>query len=108
MPIPVMHGKLPILGYRFGDFAYVTDMTEVPEEGLRLLQGVRFIVVNALREKPHPTHQSLSQALDFVKELGVEKAWLTHFSHEIGFHREVQSKLPENVYLTFDGLKFRI
>lgn len=104
VPLRVMHGRMPILGYRFGRTAYVTDMTALPSESLRALEGLDCLVVNALRQEPHPTHQSLGEALGLIARLSPKVAYLTHMSHGIGLHRDVEQGLPPGVHLAFDGL----
>lgn len=103
VPIPVLHGRLPVLGYRFGDLAYVTDAKVVPETSIDLLRGVDVLVINALRERPHPTHLSVGEALDIVAAVAPREAWLTHISHELG-HAAAEAMLPEHVHVAFDGL----
>lgn len=104
IPIDVMHGNLQVFGYRFGNFAYLTDVKEVSEIEIEKLKGLDVLVINALREESHPTHFNLQEALDFIKIVQPKKAYLTHISHVLGFHEEVQQKLPENVYLAYDNL----
>lgn len=104
IPIDVMHGNLQVFGYRFDNFAYLTDVKEVSEKEIEKLRGLDVLVVNALREESHPTHFNLQEALDFIKIVQPKKAYLTHISHVLGFHEEVQQKLPENVYLAYDNL----
>lgn len=104
IPIDVMHGNLQVFGYRFDNFAYLTDVKEVSEIEIEKLKGLEVLVVNALREESHPTHFNLQEALDFIKIVKPKKAYLTHISHVLGFHEEVQQKLPENVYLAYDNL----
>lgn len=104
MPIEVMHGKLPILGYRFGRFAYITDMKTINDDQLPLLEGVEVLVVNALRfDKPHHSHQLVDDALAFARRVGAKRTLLTHMCHDIGLHHVVNSKLPQGVELAFDG-----
>lgn len=103
-PFRVMHGRLPILGYRVGRFAYVTDMTRIAPDSLHGLEGLDCLVVNALRFEPHPTHQSLAEALALVKQLSPRSAYFTHMSHGIGLHAETERLLPSNVHLGYDGL----
>ncbi len=103
VPIPVMHGRLPILGYRFGDLAYVTDAKVVPDESLALLRGVDTLVLNALRERPHPTHLSVGEALDVIEQIGPRQAFLTHVSHE-NSHADLEALLPPHVRVAYDGL----
>lgn len=107
-PIEVLHGNLPVTCYRFGDFAYLTDVKIISKEEKRKLIGVKIIVVNALRIEEHPTHFNLEEALDFVKEINPEKAYFSHISHRLGFHAEVEKQLPSNVFLAYDGLKLEL
>ena len=103
-PIVVMHGKLPITGYRFGDVAYITDLKTISDHEKKKLDGLDILIVNALRITAHPTHLNLEEALCFVNEIKPKRAYFTHISHKLGFHAEVQKKLPENVFLSYDGL----
>jgi phosphoribosyl 1,2-cyclic phosphate phosphodiesterase len=107
-PIEVMHGKLSIRGYRIGNFAYITDASHIDEYSMELLEGVDTLVINALRERKHFAHFSLGEALEIIKELKPKHAYLTHICHDMGLHSQVETKLPENVHLAFDGLKFEI
>ncbi|MDX6747153.1 MBL fold metallo-hydrolase [Polaribacter sp. PL03] len=104
-PIDVMHGKLPILGYRIQDIAYLTDVKSISLEEKAKLKNLDVLIVNALRVETHPTHFNLEEALAFVKEIKPKKTYFTHISHKLGFHKEVSKKLPKNVFLAFDGLK---
>lgn len=109
MPIEVMHGKLSILGYRFGRFAYITDMKTINDDQLPLLEGVEVLVVNALRfDKPHHSHQLVDDALAFARRVGARRTLLTHMCHDIGLHHVVNSKLPQGVELAFDGMELTI
>lgn len=108
IPINVYHGKLQVYGFRIDDFAYITDAKTIPESSMEKLKGLKVLVLNALREEEHYTHLNLSQALDVVKELKPEKTYFTHISHKLGFHEEVQKKLPENVFLAYDNLKIKM
>jgi phosphoribosyl 1,2-cyclic phosphate phosphodiesterase len=108
MPIEVMHGKLPITGYRIQNFAYLTDVKSISNAEMQKLYGLDVLVVNALRIDPHPTHFNLEEALAFVAELKPKKAYFTHISHKLGFHKEVSEQLPENVFLAYDGLKITV
>lgn len=108
IPINVMHGNLPILGYRIDDFAYLTDMSSIENQEIEKLKNLKVLVVNALREEPHATHFNLQQALDFIDLIKPEKSYLTHISHIMGFHEDVEKKLPKNVYLAYDNLKINI
>lgn len=108
IPINVMHGDLPVFGYRIDDFAYLTDVKTVEDGEIEKLKGLKVLVVNALREEPHHSHFSLQEALDFITLVNPEKAYLTHISHTMGFHEEVQKRLPANVFLAYDNLQITI
>lgn len=108
IPIRVMHHKLPIVGFRIGNFAYLTDVKSVPVEELQKLQGLRVLVVSALRRSEHISHQNLDQALKLIHAINPKEAYLTHLSHEMGLHDEVQKELEERVNIAFDGLKIFI
>ena len=106
VPIPVWHGKTPVLGYRLGDLAYVTDAKDVPASSRGLLTGVDVLVLNALRERPHPTHLSLPEAVEIVEEIGPREAYIVHVSHELG-HRAAIDLLPAGIQPAHDGLMIR-
>jgi phosphoribosyl 1,2-cyclic phosphate phosphodiesterase len=108
IPINGMHYKLQVFGYRFGDFAYLTDMKTIADEELLKLKNLKVLVLNALREDEHISHFNLDEALDIINQLQPERAYLTHISHVLGFHEEVQKKLPKNVYLAYDNLQISI
>lgn len=108
IPINAMHGTLQVFGYRMGDFAYLTDVKTIEDDELEKLSGLKVLVINALREESHHSHFNLQEALDFVNLIRPEKAYFTHISHILGFHDEVQKKLPNNVYLAFDNLELTI
>ena len=108
IPINLMHGNLQVFGYRLGNFAYLTDVKTVDDAELEKLQNLKVLVINALREEPHPTHFNLQDALEFINLVQPNKAYLTHVSHLLGFHEEVQKKLPENVFLAYDNLIINI
>ena len=106
-PVPLIHGRLPILGYRVGSFAYLTDVSEIPSESYELLHGLDALVINALRERPHPTHLNLRGAREEAKRIGARRTYFTHLSHEVR-HAEVEAGLPEGIELAFDGLSFEV
>jgi phosphoribosyl 1,2-cyclic phosphate phosphodiesterase len=108
VPIRVLHGSLEIFGYRIEEFAYLTDVKAVAPEEIKKLTGVKVLVVSALREEPHHSHFSLQEALDFIAIVQPERAYLTHISHMMGFHAEVQANLPQNVFLAYDNLQITI
>lgn len=103
-PIRLMHGKLPILGFRIGDVAFCTDVSEIPAESIPLLEHLDVLVIDALREEPHPTHFSVSQSLEAIERLGPRRTYLTHVSHSLEYEI-TNARLPENVELSYDGLK---
>lgn len=103
VPFQVMHHDLPILGYRIGSLAYITDMKTIAEEEIPYILGYDTLVVNALREKPHHSHQTLSEAVRFAQRIGARQTWLIHSSHDIGRHAEVNASLPANIQLAYDG-----
>lgn len=102
-PVPILHGRLPIYGYRIGPFAYLTDCSAIPPSSLPLLEGLDTLVIGALRPTPHPTHFSIPEALAAIEEIGPRRAYLTHISHEVD-HATVQRTLPAHVSLAYDGL----
>ena len=104
LPIRVMHGKLPILGYRIGNMAWVTDMLTMPESEYPLLQGLDVLVMNALRPQPHGTHQSISEALENVKLVAPKETYFVHMSHHAGLHAEAEKELPPHVHFAYDGM----
>lgn len=105
-PLLVMHGKLPILGYRIGrQLGYVTDMLTMPDASFDALQGVDVLVVNALRPKPHPTHQSFSEALETAARIHARKTYFIHMSHHAGLHAEIERELPPHVHFAYDDLE---
>lgn len=104
LPIRVMHGRLPIVGYRFGSLAYITDASMLPEETFEALKGVETLVINALRITPHPSHFSLEESIAAAQRIGAKRTYFTHFSHEIGLHAVTDATLPEGMQLAYDGL----
>lgn len=104
VPIEAMHKDMPILGYKMGRFAYVTDANYIAPTELDKIKGVDVLVINALRIEKHFSHYSLAEALEVIEYLKPRKAYLTHMSHEMGFYDEVSRHLPENVFLAYDGL----
>ena len=106
MPLRVMHGQLPILGYVIGGkLGYITDMLTMPEESFCALKGVEVMVINALRQKEHPTHQTLEQAIEVAKQIGAKHTFFTHMSHDMGLHRYVNQNLPVGMALAYDGME---
>jgi phosphoribosyl 1,2-cyclic phosphate phosphodiesterase len=103
-PIPIKHGSGPCHGFRFANAAYLTDHSEIPEESMRMLEGVEVLFLDGLRYKPHPTHSTVDESLKTVARLRPRAAYLTHISHDLG-HTRAQSLLPEGVFLAYDGLE---
>lgn len=108
IPIRVLHMDLEILGYRMGKLAYVTDAKTIPETEFYKFENLDVLVINALRKTSHYSHFNLEEALAFIKKVSPKRAFLTHISHKLGFHEEVQKELPENVFLAYDNLKIKI
>ncbi len=108
VPVRVMHGKLPILGYRVGNFAYLTDMTSLPESEYEKLQDLDILVIAALRRKIHNTHQTYDEALAQINRINPNRSLLIHASHDLGLHHEVSGELPSSVDLSYDGLVIEI
>ncbi len=106
-PLPVLHGGLPVLGFRFGRAAYITDFSAIPESTLAQLGGLDVLILDALRHRPHPTHSTLDQSLDLVGRLKPERAYFTHIAHELG-HEATNRALPPNARLAYDGLKLEL
>lgn len=108
VPINAYHANLQVFGYKMNDFAYLTDVKSIDSEEIEKIKGVNVLVINALREEPHHSHFSLQEALDFVTLVQPKKAYFTHISHLLGFHDEVEKKLPSNVFLAYDNLEIAL
>jgi phosphoribosyl 1,2-cyclic phosphate phosphodiesterase len=106
IPVRVFHYRLPVYGFRVGNFAYITDANYMPEESKEKLYGVKYLVVNALRKEKHISHFSLREAIDLIRTISPKKAFITHISHQMGLHREVSKELPPEIMLAYDGLSF--
>lgn len=104
VPLPIMHYKLPILGFRIGDFTYVTDAKTIADETLEKIKGTRILVVNALQREQHISHFTLDEAIEFSEKVGAETTYFTHISHNLGLHAVVEKDLPANIKLAYDGL----
>ena len=107
VPVPLMHGTLPVLGFRIGDFAYLTDCNRIPDASWPLLGGVRTVILDALRHRPHSTHFSVGESIAIASKLGVERAYFTHICHDLP-HAETNASLPAGVELAYDGLTVEI
>ncbi len=108
IPIRAFHYRLPVLGFRIGDFTYITDANYLPEEEKEKIVGSQFIVINALRKQKHISHFSLNEAVNFINEFGPRRGFITHISHQMGIHSEVVKELPPNIILAYDGLTIKI
>lgn len=103
-PIQIMHGTLEIVGYRFSNIAYLTDVKTIPEKELEKLKNLEVLILSTIRHKPHHSHLNLEEALALIKKINPKKTYLTHISHLLGFHAEVEKILPKNVFLAYDEL----
>ncbi|MEJ6776000.1 MAG: MBL fold metallo-hydrolase [Crocinitomicaceae bacterium] len=108
IPIEVMHYRLPILGFRIGDFTYITDAKTVSEEERLKIRGTKVLIINALQRSTHISHFNLEEALAFIDDIKPEKAYITHISHLFGTHEEISEVLPENVFTAYDGFSLEI
>lgn len=104
LPLRIMHGKLPILGYRIGDLTYLTDLTDIPNETLLQIQSTKILVVNGLRFEKHPTHQTIEEAIAFAQDIKADKTYITHLSHQAGLHDNLSKRMPSNIEIAYDGL----
>lgn len=102
--LPVLHLKLPVLGFRFGDFSYITDANFIPDETLRKLQGTKVLVLNALQKEKHVSHFNLDEAIAMAQKIGAKTTYFIHMSHKMGLHKDVEKILPPNIKLSYDGL----
>ncbi|MCZ4244297.1 MBL fold metallo-hydrolase [Pedobacter punctiformis] len=106
IPFEVMHYRLPITGYRIGDFTYITDAKTLSDTSIETIKGTKVLVLNALQKEQHISHFTLAEAVAFAERIGAETTYLTHISHNLGLHDEVEKDLPSNIRLAYDGLKF--
>lgn len=105
IPIRVMHCKLPVLGFRFGDLAYITDANLIPEEEFSKLEGVKILVLNTVRKTPHISHFSLPEAVALARRIGARRTYLTHLSHQLPCHSDLEAELPEGIFPAYDTLE---
>jgi len=108
MPIEVFHYKMPVFGYRVGDFTYITDAKSISIREMEKIRGSKVVVLNALRKHEHISHFTLEEAIEMMKELNPEKGYFTHISHYLGKHDEVNAELPDNMELAYDGLQLEV
>lgn len=106
VPLRAMHYRLPVLGFRIGDFAYITDANYISEEEKEKLFGVKYFVINALRREKHISHFTLSEAIKLINELSPKRAYITHISHQMGLSKELEKELPPHIMAAYDGLSF--
>lgn len=104
IPFEVMHHKLPILGYRIGDFTYITDAKTISEQSIEKIKGTKVLVLNALQKESHISHLTFDEAIEMAQKIGAEMTYFTHISHNLGLHEEVSKELPDNIKLAYDGL----
>jgi phosphoribosyl 1,2-cyclic phosphate phosphodiesterase len=107
IPIQVWHLKMPVLGFRFGNFTYITDANRIEESEKQKIRGSGIVVLNALRVQKHISHFNLEEAITMAGDLGVSAAYFTHISHQLGKHADVMAELPEGIELAYDGLKLK-
>lgn len=108
IPFEVMHHKLPITGYRIGDFAYITDAKTLSEETISKIKGIKYLVLNALQKESHISHLTLTEAIELSQFIGAEQTYFTHISHNLGLHSEVEKELPSDIHLAYDGLVLEV
>ncbi|HEX6914418.1 MAG TPA: MBL fold metallo-hydrolase [Chitinophagaceae bacterium] len=107
-PIQVWHHKMPVYGFRFGDFTYITDANRIEEQEKEKIRGSKILVVNALRKAQHISHFTLDEAIELVNELNIPEAYFTHISHQLGFHQHINDALPKHIRLGYDGLSCKV
>lgn len=108
VPIEVLHHRLPVYGYRIGDFTYLTDLSAISDVELEKVYGTKILVLDALQRTPHISHLTLDQAVALARRIGAERTYFTHISHKLGLHREVEAELPPNIRLGYDGLQLHL
>ncbi len=102
--VQVMHREMPVLGFRIGDFTYITDANYIAEDAIEQIKGSKILILNALRPESHPTHFTLSEAIVLSQSLNIPQTYFTHFSHQIGLHAMVEPSLPRGIGMAFDGM----
>jgi phosphoribosyl 1,2-cyclic phosphate phosphodiesterase len=108
LPLPVLHFRMPVLGFRIGNFSYITDTNTIPDETLRMLEGTEVLVLTALQREQHISHFNLKEAIDMVHRIHPAKAYFTHISHKLGLHADVTQELPPSMHLAYDGLRLSL
>jgi len=107
IPIPIKHGVLNILGYRFNNFTYITDASSISEESIKLIEGTEILVLNGLRYRAHHTHLSLQESVNIADRIGAKKSYFTHMTHDV-LHKNLERELPKNMFPAYDGLTIEI
>lgn len=108
IPLPVMHLKMPVMGFRIGNFSYITDANFIPDSTLQKIEGTEILVLNALQREQHVSHFNLQEALMMAEKIKSQKTYFTHISHKLGLHADVQKELPSDVFLAYDGLQIDV
>ncbi len=108
VPLPVMHMKMPVLGFRVGDFCYITDANHIPENTLAKMKDCKVLILNALQRDPHPSHFTFDQAIAMAKKINAAQTYFTHISHKLGLHKSVEKELSPSVHLAYDGLTIEL
>lgn len=108
MPVEVLHYKMPVLGFRFGDFTYITDANRIEENEKEKIKGSKILVLNALRKEPHLSHFTLQEAVELATELAIPEVYFTHISHQLGKHIDINAELPPHMQLAYDGLQLKL
>ncbi len=108
IPLDVIHYKLPVYGFRIGDFTYITDASIIPEEAMKKIKGSKILVLNALQKQDHISHFTLAEAIDIANEVGADKTYFIHLSHRMGTHAAIENELPENILIAHDGLTLKL
>ncbi len=108
LPLRVMHGQLPILGFRIGQMAYLTDVKTISDQTIQQIQDLNVLIINGLQQKPHPSHLSIEEAVGIAGQVGAKHTYFTHFSHKIGLHAALEHNLPANMRPAYDGMKIEI
>ena len=108
IPIEVLHYKLPVYGFRIGDFTYITDAKTISEESLKKARGSKTLMINALQQTEHLSHLTLNEAIDMAQKIGADVTYFTHLSHKMGSHKTIEAQLPNNIYIAYDGLQLSL
>ena len=107
-PLPVLHLRMPVLGFRVGNFSYITDANFIPDETLKKLQGTEVLVLNALQKEKHVSHFNFEEAIAMALKIGARQTYFTHISHKLGTHKEIEKQLPPGISLGHDGLRIEL